>query len=95
MTNEEAAQILKERFTGFGYHTEYEIEEAFDMAILALEQKTEDAISRKSAIDAIDKAKSAISQDGEYYVAKINAQMNIQQLPSINVMKKEKENENE
>lgn len=40
-----------------------------------------DLIYRKAAIDAIERAKTARSPDGEIYVAKINAQMNIQTLP--------------
>lgn len=39
-------------------------------------------INRQDAIDAIERAKTARSPDGEIYVAKINAQMNIQVLPS-------------
>ena len=42
-----------------------------------------DLISRQSAIDAVEKAKTARSEDGEIFCAKINAQMNIQLLPSI------------
>lgn len=41
-----------------------------------------DTIYRQDAIDAIERAKTARSPDGEIYVAKINAQMNIQVLPS-------------
>ena len=72
--------------------------EFYDTAINALEQtelkssynsiKTElDAISRQAAIDAIEKTKAAMSTDGEIYVAKINAEMNIQQLPSVSTEK--------
>lgn len=48
----------------------------------------EDAISRQAAIDAIENTKSAKSEDGEIYVAKINAEMHIQQLPPVTVQKK-------
>lgn len=41
-----------------------------------------DLIKRQDAIDAIEKAKTAITEDGEIYVAKINAEMNIDLLPS-------------
>ena len=41
-----------------------------------------DLINRQDAIDAIEKAKTAITEDGEIYVAKINAEMNIDLLPS-------------
>lgn len=41
-----------------------------------------DTISRQAAIDAIEKAKTAKSEDGEIYVAKYNAEMNITLLPS-------------
>ena len=59
---------------------------AFDMAIEALEQRPcEDAISRQAAIDAIENTKAAMATDGEIYVAKINAEMNIQQLPPVSV----------
>lgn len=40
-----------------------------------------DTIYRQQAIDAIEKAKSAKTENGEIYVAKINAEMNIQVLP--------------
>lgn len=46
-----------------------------------------DAISRQAAIDAVEKTKSAMASDGEIYVAKINAEMNIQQLPSVSTEK--------
>lgn len=42
-----------------------------------------DSISRQAAIDAIEKAKTARTEDGEIYVAKINAEMNITLLPSV------------
>ena len=42
-----------------------------------------DLISRRDAIDAIEKAKMAQTPDGEIFVAKYNAEMNIQLLPSI------------
>ena len=45
-------------------------------------KRMDDLISRQQAIDAIEKTKSAISEDGERYVAKINAQQNIALLPS-------------
>lgn len=47
----------------------------------------EDAISRQAAIDAIETTKAAMATDGEIYVAKINAEMNIQQLPSVSTEK--------
>lgn len=39
-------------------------------------------IDADAAIDAVERAKTAITADGEIYCAKINAQMNIQLLPS-------------
>ena len=42
----------------------------------------DDLISRQAAIDAIDRAKTVRSENNEIFVAKINAQMNIEQLPS-------------
>ena len=42
----------------------------------------DDLISRQAAIDAIESAKTARTSDGEIYVAKLNAEMNIQILPS-------------
>lgn len=42
-----------------------------------------DLTSKQAAIDAIERTKTARSPDGEIYVAKINAQMNIQALPSV------------
>ena len=42
-----------------------------------------DTIYRQAAIDAIEKAKTARTKDGEIYVAKINAEMNIDLLPSV------------
>lgn len=42
-----------------------------------------DLISRQAAIDAVERAKTARSADGEIFCAKINAQMNIQHLPSV------------
>lgn len=47
----------------------------------------EDAISRQAAIDAIENTKSVKSEDDEIYVAKINAEMNIQLLPSVSAEK--------
>ena len=41
-----------------------------------------DLISRQDAIDAVESAKTARTPDGEIYVAKLNAEMNIQILPS-------------
>lgn len=41
-----------------------------------------DLISRQDAIDAVERAKTARTEDGEIFCAKINAQMNIQLLPS-------------
>ena len=46
-----------------------------------------DLIDRQAAIDAVEKTKSAMASDGEIYVAKINAEMNIQQLPSVSMEK--------
>lgn len=43
---------------------------------------SDDLISRAAAIEAVEKAKTARTADGEIYVAKINAEMNIQLLPS-------------
>lgn len=40
-----------------------------------------DTVSRQAAIEAIERAKTVRSQDGEIYVAKLNAEMNIQILP--------------
>ena len=42
-----------------------------------------DLIRREDAIEAVEKAKTARSADGEIFCAKINAQMNIQHLPSV------------
>lgn len=42
----------------------------------------DDLISRQAVIDAIESAKTAQTPDGEIYVAKLNAEMNIQILPS-------------
>ena len=62
---------------------------ALKMAITALSQELcTDAISRQAAIDAIENTKSAKSEDGEIYVAKINAEMNIQLLPSVSYSEK-------
>lgn len=41
-----------------------------------------DLIDRQAAIDAVESAKTARTPDGEIYVAKLNAEMNIQILPS-------------
>ena len=41
-----------------------------------------DLISREAAINADESAKTARTPDGEIYVAKLNAEMNIQILPS-------------
>lgn len=41
-----------------------------------------DTISRQAAIDAIEKAKTVKSEEGEIYVAKYNAEMNLTLLPS-------------
>ena len=43
----------------------------------------DDLISRQAAIEAVESAKTARTPDGEIYVAKINAEMNIQILPSV------------
>ena len=43
----------------------------------------DDLIYKQAAIDAIEKAKTARTEDGEIYVAKINAEMNIGLLPSV------------
>ena len=56
------------------------------MTTTAVTEKGEamsDLISRQAAIDAVERAKTARSADGEIFCAKINAQMNIQHLPSI------------
>ena len=45
-------------------------------------KEVKDLIERQAAIDALEKTKSVISEDGERYVAKINAQQNIALLPS-------------
>lgn len=42
----------------------------------------DDTISRKAAIDAIEQCKTARASDGEIYVAKINALMKIDALPT-------------
>ena len=42
-----------------------------------------DTIERQAAIDAIDKAKTVRNESCEMFVAKINAQMNIEQLPPV------------
>lgn len=66
--------------------------EVIDIAIEALTNQSlsksnntckVDLISRKDAIEAVEKAKTARSADGEIFCAKINAQMNIQHLPPI------------
>lgn len=41
-----------------------------------------DPIDRQAAIEAVERSKTVRSADGEIYCAKINAQMNIQLLPS-------------
>lgn len=41
-----------------------------------------DLIERQAAIDAVESAKTARTPDGEIYVAKLNAEMNIRILPS-------------
>lgn len=43
----------------------------------------DDCISRRDAIEAIEKAKMAQTPDGEIFVAKYNTEMNIQLLPSV------------
>ena len=43
---------------------------------------SKDTIYRQDAIDAIERAKTAQAPNGEIYVAKLNAEMNIQILPS-------------
>lgn len=45
-----------------------------------------DLINRQDAIDAVERAKTARSEDGEIFCAKINAQMNIQLLPTIDAV---------
>lgn len=42
----------------------------------------DDTISRKAAIDVIEQCKTARASDGEIYVAKINALMKIDALPT-------------
>lgn len=41
-----------------------------------------DTISRQAAIDALERVKTATSENGERWIAKINAQMELEQLPS-------------
>lgn len=88
MTNQEAIEILTEMRDWNDYITQ---SDALQMAIDELEKKpaanSEDAISRQDAIDAVEKTKSAMASDGEIYVAKINAEMNIQKLPSVSTEK--------
>ncbi|MBO7726930.1 MAG: hypothetical protein J6S50_00605 [Oscillospiraceae bacterium] len=43
---------------------------------------SKDTIYRQAAIDAVERAKTVRSEDGEIYCAKVNAQMNIHLLPS-------------
>ena len=91
MTNKEALKILPD-MKGAGD----DWDKAIDLAIEALKQAessqqtavgsqglVNDTVSRQGAIDAIEKAKTAKTPDGEMYVAKINAEMNIQLLPSV------------
>lgn len=47
-----------------------------------MENMNDDLISRQAAIDAVESAKTARTPDGEIYVAKLNAEMNIRILPS-------------
>ena len=49
---------------------------------MVVPQNSGDMIYRQDAIDAVEHTKSAKAPDGEVYVAKINAEMNIQLLPS-------------
>ena len=43
----------------------------------------DDLISRKQAIDTLENTKTAISENGERYIAKQNAIMRIDALPSV------------
>lgn len=40
-----------------------------------------DTIDRQAAIDALERVKTATSENGERWIAKINAQMELEQLP--------------
>lgn len=93
MTNKEAVETLREEFCKLKLFCELYPDacqkENCDiyLAIEVLKGKDTvspsiDTISRQAAIDAIEKAKTAKSEDGEIYVAKYNAEMNITLLPS-------------
>ena len=87
MTREEAIRLATGLRTDFKCESETMVDFC-NTIIQTLEQEPcEDAISRRAAIDAVEKAKTAMSPDGEIYVAKINAEMNIQQLPSVSAKK--------
>ena len=76
------AEINKEVEDGDGFQYEKWREYFAEMTSPAQLQSAGDIISRHAAIDAVERAKTAMSTDGEIYCAKINAQMNIQLLPS-------------
>lgn len=76
------AEINKEVEDGDGFQYEKWREYFAEMTSPAQLQSVGDIISRHAAIDAVERAKTAMSTDGEIYCAKINAQMNIQLLPS-------------
>lgn len=44
---------------------------------------TDDLISRQQAVDALETVKTVKAENGELYIAKINAQMKLEILPSI------------
>lgn len=46
-----------------------------------LAEVSTDCISRQQAIDALERVKTATSENGERWIAKINAQMELEQLP--------------
>ena len=50
-----------------------------------------DIILRQNAIDNLEKTKSAKSEDGEIYIAKTNALMNIDALPFVKPERKKGE----
>ena len=62
----------------------FPVSEAINSSVQSdvLDTNVGDIISRQAAIDVLEKTKTVISEDGERYVAKINAQQNIALLPS-------------
>ena len=52
------------------------------IVVLQRGEKMNDLISRQAAIDTLENTKTAISEDGERYIAKQNAIMRIDALPS-------------